>query len=238
MTFDCKFALAHLLRRGAVTEQHRQLKRWPLASCTRLWGMFYAVRGGRLAARGSFLRRMMTRRSPLGCITPTPILSTQKAGRSVDLGSASIVYLSKRRASKAFSSFRAKCLDEKKLVSNVENIRNLLGNCFYLPSHIETPPPNGMVWFATSFPFFANLFCVKYLVGIYSSGRSWSPGSKCTTLVAHTISSPRLTVYPPNSVVSITALMDMEDVAQRRVSWIVESSNGRSAWLMKSTTFC
>lgn len=88
----------------------------------------------------------------------------------------------------------------------------------HLPSHIETPPPYGMVWFITVFPCFVNFFCAMYLVGMYSSGRSWISGSRCTLLIEHTISSPRLNVYPPNSLVSVTALIDMEDVVKRRVS--------------------
>ena len=95
-----------------------------------------------------------------------------------------------------------------------------------------------MVWFIIGLPFFVSFFCVMYLVGMYSCGCLWTSGSKCTALNKHTISSPRLNVYPPNSVASMTALIDMGDVATRRVSWIVEFSSGRSAWLMKSTTFC
>jgi len=181
----------------------------------------------------------MTRISPLGCIRPTPILSSKKVGRSLDLGSASIVYFINRRASRAFNSFWAKCLyGKQKKVSEAEKTQGEpIFFSFYLPSHIETPPPNGMVWFITGFPFFVNFFWVIYLVGIYSFGRSWISGSKCTVLAEHTTSSPRLNVYPPNSVVSMTALIDMTEVAKRSVSWIVEFSSGRSAWLMKSTTF-
>ena len=86
-----------------------------------------------------------------------------------------------------------------------------------------------MVWFITDFPSFVNFFCVIYLVGIYSFGCSWISGSKCTFLVEHMTKSPRLSVYPPNSVVSTTPLKDMEEVENRRVSWIAESSNGRPA---------
>ena len=69
-----------------------------------------------------FLRWTMTRISPLGCITPTPILSTKNVGRSADVGSASIVYFIKRRTSSAFNSFRAKCLhgNQKKAVNNTK----------------------------------------------------------------------------------------------------------------------
>lgn len=63
--------------------------------------------------------------------------------------------------------------EKKKQVSNAE-LPMVFSDCFrtYLPSHIETPPPNGIVWFVTGFPFFVNFFCVMYLVGIYSFGRS------------------------------------------------------------------
>ena len=177
----------------------------------------------------------MTRISPFGCMTPRPILPPQIVGRSVDLGSGSIVNFINRRTRRVFNSFRAKCLDKKK-VSNIEKDQ---GSHFfmYLPSHIETPPPNGMVWLVTDLPFFMNFFCIMYLVGMYSSGRSWTSGSKCTALVEHTITSPSLNVNPPNSVGSMTPLMDMEEVVKRKVSWIAESSNGRFAWLTKSMTF-
>lgn len=55
--------------------------------------------------RGHSLRRMITRISPLGCITPIPILSSKKDGRSVDFGSASTVYFMRRRVIRAFTSF-------------------------------------------------------------------------------------------------------------------------------------
>ena len=42
---------------------------------------------------------------------------------------------------------------------------------------------------------------------------------------------------PMDSAVSVTVFIDMVEVAKRRVSWIVEFSSGRSAWLTKSTTF-
>ena len=76
-----------------------------------------------------------------------------------------------------------------------------------------------------------------YLAGIYSVGWSWISESKCTALGEHMTKSPRLSVYPPNSVVSTTPLKDMEEVENRRVSWIAESSNGRPVWLTKATTF-
>ena len=57
---------------------------------------------------------------------------------------------------------------KQKTVSNaqVTRVRSIFSS--HLPSHIATPPPNGMVWFATDFPFFVNFFCTIYLVGIYS----------------------------------------------------------------------
>ena len=73
---------------------------------------------------------------------------------------------------------------------------------------------------------------------MYSVGCSWISGSKCTVLVEHMTTSPWLSVYPPSSVISVTTFnMDMEWVEKRRVSWIVELSNGRSTWLTKSTMF-
>ena len=95
---------------------------------------------------------MTTRMSPLGGITLTPIPGG--IGRSADLGSTSIVYFIKRSASRAFNSFRVKCLHErKKTANNAEMLRIQSKDFFYLLSHIETPPPNGMVWFATGFRF-------------------------------------------------------------------------------------
>ena len=55
--------------------------------------------------RGHSLRQIITRISPLGCMIPTPILSSKKVGRSVDLGSASIVYFINKRTIRAFTSF-------------------------------------------------------------------------------------------------------------------------------------
>ena len=48
----------------------------------------------------------------------------------------------------------------------------------HLPPHIATPPPQGIEWFGTNFPFLVCFFSSMYLLGSYSQAFSWISSSK------------------------------------------------------------
>ena len=115
--------------------------------------------------------RRITRRSPLGSMTPTPIRSIANVGRSANFGSISTVYRMRRKVINALSSPFAKCLEKEDRPGQpkINEYRRGGGNkSTNLPSHIDTPPPQGMEWFGMIFPSLLNFFSVMYLRGSYS----------------------------------------------------------------------